>query len=149
MSILVNGSPTLPFNLERGLRQGDPLSPILFVLVAESLNSLLMKARSIDLIEGILVGKDNVNITHLQYADDKVIFSPAKEENIQNIYHILNCFVVMSGLYINYNKTALIAVCCHQNWAMEMADSLQCKLAKLSISYLGIPLGANPRTIST
>ena len=50
MSIIINGSPTKPFRMERGLRQGDPLSPFLFVLVANVLNRLLRKVVSCGLV---------------------------------------------------------------------------------------------------
>ena len=110
---------------------------------------MLLRARSIGLIEGVLVGKENVDISHLQYANDMIIFSPAKGQNLQNIRRILDCFTIMSGLYINYSKTSLIPICCDKNWVVEMANSLPCKMAKLPIFYLGIPFGANPRKIST
>ena len=57
MSILVNGSPTKPFLMQRELRQGDPLSPFLFVIVAEVLNRMISKAKEVGLIEGLQVGK--------------------------------------------------------------------------------------------
>ena len=78
-----------------------------------------MKARNIGIIEGVLVGRDNVNITHLQYADDTLIFSLVKEQNIQNIQSILDCFTIMSGLSINYSKTALIPIYCNEDWALK------------------------------
>ena len=84
MSIILNGSPTKPFKMERGLRQGDPLSPFIFVLVAEVLNKLLIKAKDLELIEGIKIRRDNVELSHLQYADDTVLFCPAKPEVVIN-----------------------------------------------------------------
>ena len=53
MSIMVNGSPTKPFHMERGLRQGDPLSPFLFVLVAKVLNHIISRAEEKNLIDGV------------------------------------------------------------------------------------------------
>ena len=53
ISIIINGSPTKPFRMERRLRQGDPLSPFLFMLVANVLNRLPRKAVSCGLVEGI------------------------------------------------------------------------------------------------
>ncbi|XP_071740651.1 uncharacterized protein [Rutidosis leptorrhynchoides] len=72
ISILVNGSPTLEFKLGRSVRQGDPLSPFLFILAAEGLNALTKIAVSNKLFSGVEIGKDKVCISHLQYADDKI-----------------------------------------------------------------------------
>lgn len=56
--VLVNGNPTWKFKASRGLRQGDPLSPLIFLLVAESLGAMLCKAKEGGLIEGFSVGKE-------------------------------------------------------------------------------------------
>ena len=53
MSILINGSPSSPFKLERGLQQGDPLSPFLFILVAEIFNRMVHKAKEIGVVEEV------------------------------------------------------------------------------------------------
>ncbi|KAK3189744.1 hypothetical protein Dsin_029305 [Dipteronia sinensis] len=78
LSVLVNGSPTSHFNIERGLRQGDPLSPLLFNVVVEGLSSLLRKAHDLDMIRGISFGNSEVDISHLQFADDTMLFLKPK-----------------------------------------------------------------------
>lgn len=65
VSILVNGSPTPQFTPEKGLRQGDPLSPFLFNIVTEGLNVLLTRAKDMGLIRGIKVGSGVVVLSHL------------------------------------------------------------------------------------
>ncbi|GJX53590.1 RNA-directed DNA polymerase, eukaryota, reverse transcriptase zinc-binding domain protein [Tanacetum coccineum] len=60
-SVLVNGSPTLKFKIEKGLHQGDPLSPLLFILVMEALNVVLVEAKNKHVFQGIEVGKDKVS----------------------------------------------------------------------------------------
>ena len=62
MSIILNGSPLKPFKMEKGLRQGDPLSPYLFILVSEGLVSILQKANEMNLIEAVSIGKAKVNL---------------------------------------------------------------------------------------
>lgn len=57
LSVLLNGSPLKPVKMEKGLRQGDPLSPYLVILVSEALVSLLRKAEELQLIEVSLLGK--------------------------------------------------------------------------------------------
>lgn len=73
-SVLVNGSPSGEFDLKRGLRQGDPLSPFLFILAAEGLNLLTKKACELGCLKPATVGKLRVPIPILQYADDVVFF---------------------------------------------------------------------------
>ena len=81
ISILVNGSPTSEFVPQRGLRQGDPLAPFLFNIVAEGLNGLMRRAVEENMYKGYLVGANNVPISILQYADDTIFFGEASMEN--------------------------------------------------------------------
>ncbi|GJS41994.1 RNA-directed DNA polymerase, eukaryota [Tanacetum coccineum] len=72
-SVLINCSPTKEFKLEKGLRQGDPLSPFLFILAVEALNVALIEDTNNNLFDGIKVGKDKIQVSHLQFADDALI----------------------------------------------------------------------------
>jgi hypothetical protein len=73
-SILLNGSPFGLFSLERGLRQGDPLSPFLFILGVEVLSKLLFKEESNGSIKGLWIARNCFAIHHLLFADDLLIF---------------------------------------------------------------------------
>jgi hypothetical protein len=75
VSVLVNGSPTTEFPIKKGLRQGDPLSSFLFNITVEGLSKMIGKGCDLDLVEGIHLGFDNLRISHLQFADDTLIFS--------------------------------------------------------------------------
>ncbi|KAL4370540.1 hypothetical protein AHAS_Ahas06G0076000 [Arachis hypogaea] len=88
-SILVNGIPSKPFLLTRGLRQGDPLSPYLFILCAEVLSRLLIKAQNSEIIRGIRVARQAPQINHLFFADDSILFSRASDQDIQGIKEVL------------------------------------------------------------
>lgn len=76
-SVFVNGSPKGYFKSSRGLWQGDPLSPILFVIVAEALNALMERATQRALIKGFAIDNSAVEVTHLQFANDIIIFCDA------------------------------------------------------------------------
>ncbi|XP_052114413.1 uncharacterized protein LOC127745584 [Arachis duranensis] len=108
MSILVNGSPSKPFKMERGLRQGDPLSLFLFVLVVDVLHRMVGEAVRNKRILPLLIGKDNTETSHLQFADDIILFCLLEEETIRNYAKLLRCFEMMSGLAINFDKSSLI-----------------------------------------
>ncbi|XP_016199026.1 uncharacterized protein LOC107639989 [Arachis ipaensis] len=144
MSVLINGLPIKPFKMERDLRQGDPLSPFLFVLVVDVLHRMIGVAVRNGRIAPLLVGRDNIELSHLQFADDTVLFCPPEEETIKNYKRLLRSFEVMLGLSINFDKSNLIPVNCEQQWVQSMCSLLGCKEATLPIRYLGIPLGANP-----
>ncbi|XP_020982282.1 uncharacterized protein LOC107496648 [Arachis duranensis] len=149
MSLLINGSPSKPFKMERGLRQGDHLYPFLFVLVVDVLHKMIGEAVRNGCILPLLVGRDNIELSHLQFADDTILFCPPEEETIQNYKRLLRSFELMSGLSINYEKSNFIPVNCEQRWARKMCLLLGCKEASLLVRYLGISLGANPRLVKT
>ncbi|KAK2652355.1 hypothetical protein Ddye_012211 [Dipteronia dyeriana] len=89
--------PTIPYG--KGLRQGDPLSPIIFNIVVESLSCLIIKVADEDF------GSSEVNITHLQFIDNTIFFIKPKEEFVRNLRRILLCFELASGLKVNFHKS--------------------------------------------
>ncbi|GJR72598.1 putative RNA-directed DNA polymerase [Tanacetum coccineum] len=140
MSILVNGSPTEEFTLERGVRQGDPLSPFLFILTAEGLNALVSEAVAKGIFKGLVIGSDRVVVLHLQYADDMIFFGEWRRENAKALICILKCFEEVSGLKVNFNKSKLygIGVCsCDRE---EMARWMRCSMGEFPFTYLGLPI---------
>lgn len=143
ISIFVNSSPTSEFRPQRGLRQGDPLSPFLFNIVAEGLNILLSRAKQLGLIKGALVDSD-LRITHLQFADDTILFCEAEWEKVLNIKRILRSFEIMSGLQVNYHKSVVCGVGIHSDICQEFASKLHYLYQTLPLKYLEMPLGASP-----
>ena len=141
MSFLLNGSPLKPFKMEKGLRQGDPLSPYLFILVSEALVCLLKKANDLNLIEGIHIGKAKVSLKHLQFADDTLIFAPRNPMCIMNYFRILDVFAMMSGLSLNYIKSCFTSWnSTNHMWARDMARRVGCLHSTCPFTYLGFPL---------
>jgi len=129
----------------RGLRQGDPLSPFLFVLMGEVLNKMIQRAVDLCMIKGISVGTEGVQITHLQFADDTLIFCEAEVHYLVRIKNILLSFQSLSGLVVNYNKSGLLVMGMDEVWGQQAAKVLECSLVQLPMMYLGIPLGASMR----
>lgn len=149
IAILVNGSPTNGISMARALRQGDPLSPLLFLIVAEGLNALIEAAKQAGLFKGAAVGNEKIIITHLQYADDILLIEGAYYSGIRAMKMIMRYFEAISGLKINFSKSSLIGVNVDEGWLSQMVNFLHCNVSDLPFKYLGLLVGANPRRCDT
>ncbi|GAU24512.1 hypothetical protein TSUD_156240 [Trifolium subterraneum] len=147
-SVLVNGSPTDKFSLERGLRQGDPLSPFLFLLAAEGLNVLMKTMVERNLFSGYSVGEGaSISISNLQFADDTLLLGDKSWANVCALCAVLLLFESMSGLKVNFNKSMLVGVNIPESWLGEAASALRCRVGKIPFIYLGLPIGGDPRRL--
>eukprot|EP00253_Pinus_taeda_P013921 PITA_13921 len=102
--VLINGAASPFFKSQRGLRQGCPLSPLLFLLVAEGLSRLILKARRTDKIKGIEVAI-NLYISHLLFVDDILIFSNGSYNELKEFKNIFDLFMKATGMQINSGKS--------------------------------------------
>ena len=134
---MVNGFSKGYFKSSRGIRQGDPLSPMLFVLVVEALNE---KARRTGLFTGFAIDDSGLEVTHLQFADNSIIFCNASLDEVNNLKLILKWFELLSGLRIKYGKCEFIGVRLASSQVATLANAFGCKFGKLPSNYLGIPL---------
>ncbi|GJU77678.1 reverse transcriptase domain, reverse transcriptase zinc-binding domain protein [Tanacetum coccineum] len=110
ISIPVNGSPSKEFKMERGLWQGDPLSPFLFLLVVEALQISIIKACNKGIYKGVSLAESGDNLSLLQYADDDLFFRKWSRSNVNNLIHILRCFELALGLKVNLAKIRIFGV---------------------------------------
>lgn len=136
----VNGTRGPYFRTLRGLRQGDPLSPLLFNLVADALSMMLEKAVDRGLIVGVLNSLVEEGISHIQYADDIILMTDGSDKSITNLKILLYCFEWLSGLKINYHKSEVILFGFSQEEKEREANMLNCRLGALPIKYIGIPV---------
>lgn len=132
--ININGQRSHYFKTFKGLRQGDPLSPLLFNIVADALSALLDKAIAKSHITGVLTELIPGGISHIQYADDTVIMVDGSYKSIVNLKLLLYCFEWLSGLKINFHKSEVFVFGFSQPETEEMANMLNCKLGTLPIS---------------
>ncbi|XP_065637926.1 uncharacterized protein LOC136071035 [Quercus suber] len=107
-SILVNGEPKGMITPSRGLRQGDPLSPYLFLFCAEGLNALLCDAVVRGDIHGFSICRNGPKLTYLFFADDCLIFCRSTLEECHKIQELLGYYEVALGQIINKEKTTLL-----------------------------------------
>ena len=107
-SVAIKGESCGYFKGTRGLRQGDPLSPYLFVLALEVFSQLLIK-KYVDGSVGFHPQTKDLKVTHLSFADDLIIFSDGSVNSIKCIADTLEDFSLWSGLHMNKSKTELFA----------------------------------------
>ncbi|XP_026433772.1 uncharacterized protein LOC113331256 [Papaver somniferum] len=121
MVVLVNGSPGKFFKPSRGLRQGDPLSPYLFLFCMESLSRYLTHAETQQQIQGIKICKDAPAINHLLFVDDCMIFCKANMQECNNLIQIFYEFGKSSGKLINFSKFGIFF---SKNTAPDIDDNI-------------------------
>ncbi|GJX55919.1 reverse transcriptase domain, reverse transcriptase zinc-binding domain protein [Tanacetum coccineum] len=135
--------------MERGVRQGDPLSPFIYLVAAECLNVTLKDAIRTGLYKGVKIGTSDIPISHLQYVDDTLIFEEWKESNARNLMRIMKCVKQASGLKINSNKTKLYGIGVHNEEVESLANRIGCLAGKMPFTYLGIPIGVNMKKVDS
>lgn len=106
-SVNINGSPKGFIQPERGIRQGDPLSPYLFILCAEVLSHMMRRAETQGNIRGIKISNASPSVTHLLFADDSLFFCQANMKAAKAIQNVLLQYECASGQKVNTNKSVL------------------------------------------
>ncbi|KAM0061725.1 putative RNA-directed DNA polymerase [Helianthus debilis subsp. tardiflorus] len=142
-AVLVNGSPTFEFQCQKGVRQGDPLSPFLFLIVMEAFSCLIRKATDLRELKDLRVFEGGKSLSHLLYADDALILGEWSRENIVKTTRLLRIFYMCSGLKINLKKSFLFGVGVNKDVVSEMANIMGCRIGDFPFDYLGIKVGAN------
>ncbi|CAL1376389.1 unnamed protein product [Linum trigynum] len=139
-SVLMNGTPSGYFSPSWGLRQGDPLSPLLFVICTEGFAALLRKAISEEKLEGIKVAHRAPRISHLFFADDSYLFLRGSLQECENLLEVLNEYEELSGQKVNLAKSA---VCFSKNIRLPdqefLAQILGVGAVGVHDKYLGLP----------
>ncbi|XP_071687780.1 uncharacterized protein [Rutidosis leptorrhynchoides] len=125
-SILINGSPTNEFEVRRGLRQGDPLNPFLFLIVMEGLHLCLKDKIESGSIRGATVSNSPIHLSHLLYADDAIFIADWNRESV-----------------INFDKSLLYGFGVEDTILEDFANQVGCVKGSLPFTYLGVPMGCN------
>src|SRR3954465_6510961 len=140
-TININGEIGPYFRPSCGVRQGDPISPLLFNAAADALAAILDRARGAGHISGV-VGHliPGGGSSHLQYVDDTMIMVQGSDLDIINLKFVLLCFESLSGLTINFDKSEVMILGYSEEERQWIADNLNCRLADFPITYLGMPI---------
>jgi hypothetical protein len=139
-SIVVNGFPVGHIKPSRGLRQGDPISPYLYLLCVEAFSSMLSKAESTWVIIGVPTSKRGPKLTHLFFVDDSLLFCKANLVEWRRLTKILERYEDASGQKLNKDKTSIFF---SRNTSPEKREEIS-RLLGLSATqyyekYLGLP----------
>ena len=141
VAINLNGEIGAYFKSYKGLRQGDPLSPMLFNLVGDALSEILNMAKVKGIVKGLVPELVEGGLTHLQYADDTILFLQCLDAEIKNLKFLLFGYEEMSGMRINYAKSEVFTIGLEEEVSNRIATQLNCNLGKFPMKYLGIPIG--------
>jgi hypothetical protein len=146
-SVRVNGQFSELFTPSRGIRQGDPLSPYLFLLCAEGLSCMLKHSGPNYLAKGIRVGIHAPWVSHLLLADDCRLFTQASANGAQRLVDILQTYQRGSGQMVNIMKSAIFfSTICQDSVKAEMMQITGINTETLCEKYLGLPTAVGRST---
>lgn len=139
-SILLNGVPGKKFKCKRGVRQGDPLSPLLFVLAAELLQYVVNDALHQGYLKLPLAQLTN-DFHNVQYADDTILIVEADVNQLIHLKGLLQSFATSTSLLVNHSKSSMIPINVHSERLAVLASAFGCAIGSMPFTYLGLPMG--------
>lgn len=139
-SFILNGTVCGRIIPGRGIRQGDPLSPLLFVMCAQGLSSLLHKGVEKGEITGIKCGRSGPIVSHLLFADDSLLFFKASTTGSHAVKQVLQKYADASGQLINFQKSAItFSPSVREMQSQEIRNLLNVPMVEGHAMYLGLP----------
>ena len=138
-SLLINGEPVGNIKPSRGICQGDPFSPYLFLLCLEGLYRMIKKAANNGDIQGVSICRNGPKLTHLFFADYSLLFCRATTQECQKVLEILSSYERALGQKLNRDKTSLFF---SKSTSFEMQNQIMSALGVSALrqyEYLGLP----------
>ena len=145
-SVLLNGVPGQHFMCRTGVRQGDPLSPLLFVIAVDLLQSVVTEICTRNILTMPIPTSSN-DYPIVQYTNDTLIVLPAVDDQILAFKEMLDKFALSTGLKVNISKSSLISMNTTDEKGLRVASLLGCDVGTMPFTYLGLPMGTSRPTI--
>ena len=147
-SILVNGVPSEPFATSRGLHEGDPISPYLFIILVEGLGYFLKLRAHQGIIDGWTWGVGLPPLSHLQFVDDTSFMGQAHLQEATSFRYALDVYLAALGQKVNEKKSSIFFFNTPRAIQQRIDAILRFQIMSLPFVYLGIPLtvGRHPRS---
>jgi hypothetical protein len=139
-AMLLNRVPGKFFKCKRGVRQGDPLSPLLFVLAAELLQIIINIAAAMNLLTPP-VPQPTEDFPIILYADDTLLILQADSRQLVFLKALLNSFADSTGLKVNYRKSQMLPMNVSQEKMVHLSNTFGCEIETMPFTYLGLPMG--------
>jgi hypothetical protein len=140
VGVMVNDELGHFFQTKKGLRQGDPLSPLLFNIATDMLAILIDRSTKLDHFRGLIPHLVEGGVSILQYADDTILFMEDDLEKAENLKLVLRAFEKLSGLKINFHKSEVFLFGEAKDKVNEYVALFGCKEGDVPFRYLGIPM---------
>jgi hypothetical protein len=140
-SVLLNGVAGKDLKCKRGVRQGDPLSPLLFAVAADLLQSVVNEAYIQGALSAPFPQNSDTAFPIIQYADDTIIVMQGNEQQLIHLKGLLQDFTLSTGLRVNYHKSCLIPINMDNDNATSLTNAFGCTVGSSPLTYLGLPLG--------
>ena len=138
-SLMINGSLEGYFKAERGLRQGDPMSPLLFVICMEYLSRILYKLSELELFHFHPRCRDT-QLTHFCFADDLILCCKGDYPSIMLLLQAFKLFSESSGLKANSSKSAIYTSGMQEREVIRITEASRFQRSTLPFRYLGVPI---------
>ena len=140
-TLIINGCKAGAINPSKGLRQGNPLSPYLFIICQEILSRIINRAVQRGELSGVRANRTGLVFTHLMHADDVVLFSRAKMTEIKAMEQWVNLYCSWSSQQINKEKFGVFASkFVHPNFWRQVTLRLGMKKLSTDSKYLANPM---------
>ncbi|CAH9144348.1 unnamed protein product [Cuscuta epithymum] len=140
LSVLVNGSPQGFFKPLRGVKQGDPLSPFLFIIAAEGFSRALNWHMEQGHIKPYWMGNQGFPVSHLGFADDILVFLNGEIRSIIRFKKFIGLYQAASGQAVNLDKSSIVCGKYAERRSRILKDALGMNLSSLPMKYLGVNL---------
>lgn len=139
-SIFINGQPSKTLIPSRGLRQGDPLSPYLFLMCAESLNLLIKGAELRGELQGLTVARGGTRVSHILFIDDSILYCRVSKDEWGRTCGILNIYERGLGEVLNEHKSSIyFSMNTYPIFKQEVIREVDGSICGNYDKYLGLP----------